>query len=56
MPERKYTLNSAEYFTGVCTKRSVKCGMGGSVGSRTDTVKQYKKSKKCKKELKDLKK
>ena len=37
------------------TNRTIKDGMGGSVGSRTDTVKQYKKSEnKWKKDLKYL--
>ena len=39
------------------TNRIIKDGTGGYLGSRTDTVKQYKKSEnKQKKELKDLKK
>ena len=56
MPERKYTSHSAEDCTGVRTSRSIKCGMGGPMGSRNDAVKQYKKSEnKWKKELKYLK-
>ena len=57
MPERKYILHSAEYCTGMRTNRTIKDGMGGYVRSRTDTVKQYKKSEnKWKKGLKALKK
>ena len=33
--ECKYSLNSAEDCTGVRTKRSIKDGMGGKIGSRT---------------------
>ena len=43
MPERKYFLHSAKYFTDVRTKRPVKDGMGGTIGSRTNSVQQYKK-------------
>ena len=46
MTERKYTSYNAKYCTGVRTNRSIKDGMGGPTGSRTDAVKQYKKSKK----------
>ena len=39
------------------TNRNVKDGLVGSVGSRADTVKQYKKfENKCNKDLKDLNK
>ena len=44
VPERKYMSHSAEYCTSVHTNRTIKDLMGGSVGSITDTVKQYKKS------------
>ena len=57
IPERKYTLHSAEDCNGVQTNRSIKYIMGVPVGSMDDSVKQYKKSKnKCKKDLKSLKK
>ena len=50
-------LHSAEDCTGMRTNRTIKDVMGASVGSRADTMKQYKKSlKKWKKELKALKK
>ena len=53
MPERKYTYHSAEDFTGVHTSRSIKDRLAGSMGSRADDVKQYKKSEnKWKNELK----
>ena len=38
--------HSAEGCTGMRTNRTIKDGMGGSVGSRADTVKHYKNSKK----------
>ena len=57
MPNCKYTLHSAEDFTGVCTNRSIKDVLGRPMGSRTYSVKQYKKSEnKRKKELKALNK
>ena len=57
MPERKYTSHSAEDCTGVRTNWSIKDGTGGPMRSRTDTVKQYQKSKnKWKKDLKYLNK
>ena len=57
MPEHKYTLFSAEDFTGVGTKIPIKGGMGGPIGSRTNAVQQYEKSEiKWKKELKYIKK
>ena len=55
IPERKYMLHSYKDCTVMHTNRTIKDGMGGSVGSRTDTVKQYKKSEnKWKKDLKYL--
>ena len=48
--------HSADDCTGIRTNRTIKYGMGGSVGSRDDTVKQYNKSEICKKELKAFKK
>ena len=42
MPERKYASHSSEDFTGV-TKRSIKDGMGGPIGSRTHDVQHNKK-------------
>ena len=57
MPERKYASHSTQDFTGVRTKRSIKDGMGVSIGSSTHDVQQYKKSEnKWKKELISLKK
>ena len=44
MLEKKYMSHSAEDCTCMRTNRTIKDGMGGSVGSRYDTVKQYKKS------------
>ena len=44
IPERKYTSYSVKDCTGVCTNRSIKDLMLGTVGSTTDAVKQYKKS------------
>ena len=56
-PKRNYMSHSANYCTGMRTNRTIKYGMGGSVGSRNDTVKQYKKSEnKRKKDIKALKK
>ena len=37
-------LHISEDCTGVRTNRTIKYGMGLSVGNRDDTVKQYKKS------------
>ena len=55
MPEIKYMLHSAEDRKGMRTNRTINDGMGGSVVSRDDTMKQYKKSeKKWKKNLKAL--
>ena len=57
MPEQKYMSYSAKDCTGMRTNRTIKDGMGGYMGSRADTVKQYKKSeKKWKKELKCINK
>ena len=57
MIERNYLLHSAECYTGVSTKRTIKDGIGGPMGSRTNAAQQYKKSEnKWKKELKALKK
>ena len=57
MPEKNYISHSDEDCTGVRTNRKIKDGIGGSVGSMTDTVKQYKKSKnKCNKEVKAINK
>ena len=48
-------LHSADDFTGVRTYQTIKDGMGRSVGSRADNVKQYKKyEQKWNKELKYL--
>ena len=46
MPEQKYMPYSVKDYTGMRIKRIIKDIMGGSVGSRSDIVKQYKKSKK----------
>ena len=46
MPEQKYMSHSAKDCTGVRTNWTIKDRMGGSVGIRTDNMKQYKKSKK----------
>ena len=46
MTEHKYASHSTEDCTGVRTKRSIKDGMGGSIGSRTHSVKQHTKSEK----------
>ena len=46
IPEKNYVSYSAEDCTGMCTNQTIKGGMGGSVGSRADTVKHYKNSKK----------
>ena len=54
--ERNYMSHSGEDFTCMLTNRTIYDGMGGSVGSRANTVKQYKKSEKWKKELKSLRK
>ena len=43
MPERKYTSHSSKDFTGLRTNRTIKDVIGGTVGSSTDAVKQYKK-------------
>ena len=43
MIERKYLLNSADDYTGVRTKRPIKDGIGGPMGSRTNAAQQYKK-------------
>ena len=48
--------HGAEDCTSIRTNRTIKYGMGRSVGSRADTVKQYNKSEKCRKELKAFKK
>ena len=55
MPEIKYMLHSAEDRKGMRTNRTINDGMVGSVVSRADTMKQYKKSEnKWKKNLKAL--
>ena len=46
MPEQKYMSRSAKDCTGVRTNWTIRDRMGGSVGIRTDNMKQYKKSKK----------
>ena len=57
MPKHKYMSHSTEDFTDVCTKRSIKDGMGGPIGSRTHAVQQYENSEnKWKKYLKSLNK
>ena len=57
MPHRKCMLHSAKDCMCASANRTIKGGMVVSVGSSTDTVKQYKKSEnKWKKELKALKK
>ena len=49
-------LHSAEGLRGMRTNRTINNGMGGSVVSRADTMKHYKKSeKKWRKDLKALK-
>ena len=45
-PERKYTSHSANDFTCVRINQYIKYGMVGPVGSRTNAMKQYKKSEK----------
>ena len=42
--DHNYMSHIAKDCTGMRTKRTIKDGMGGSVGGRADTVKQYKKS------------
>ena len=55
MPEQKYMPYISEDCAGIFTNRTIKDGIGGSVVSRADTVKQYKKSEKIwKKYLKSL--
>ena len=44
MPDKNDMLHSAENCTSMRTNRTIKYGMVGSVGSRADTVKHYKKS------------
>ena len=44
MPECKYTLHSSEDCTSVRTKRPIKYGMTGPMGSRTNDVQHSKKS------------
>ena len=57
MPERNYIPNIAKDCTGVSANPTIKDGIGGSVGSRADTMKQYKRSEnKLKKYLEALKK
>ena len=51
MPDRKYMYHSAGDFTGVRTNRNIKDVMEGSIGSRADTMKQYKKSEKTMEEI-----
>ena len=46
MTEWKYMSHSAKSYTGLLTNQAIKDEMGGSVGSRADTVKYYKKSEK----------
>ena len=46
IPEQKYMSHSAEDCTGVRTKRSIKDGMGGPIGSSTHAVQQHMKSEK----------
>ena len=48
MPEQKCALNSDEDFTSVCTKRSIKDGIVGPIGSRNHAVQQHKKYEKNK--------
>ena len=56
MPERKYMLHSSEeYFGKRSDQKSIKDGLGGPMGSRAGSLKQWKKYKnKCKKEIKSL--
>ena len=57
MPEHKYASHGSEDCTDVCTKRSIKYGMGGPIESRTHDLQQHKKSEnKCNKEMKSLNK
>ena len=44
IPECKYLLHSAEDSTGVRPKCPIKDSMGGTMGSRTNAVQNYKKS------------
>ena len=44
--EQKYMSHSAEDCTGTRTNRTIKGGLRGYMGSRYETVKQYKKSEK----------
>ena len=46
MTDQKYMSHSYEECTGMRTKWNIKDGMRVYVGSRADTVKQYKKSEK----------
>ena len=41
---KKYMSYSDKYYTIMCTNQTIKYGMGGSVGSGTDNMKQYEKS------------
>ena len=57
MYESKNMSHSANDYTDMRTKFSIKDRLGGPMGSRTDAVKQYHKyEKKWKKDLKALKK
>ena len=46
MPEQKYFSHSAKDCAGISSNWTTKDVMGGYVGSRADTVKQYNKSEK----------
>ena len=57
MPKRKYMWHSIEDCTGVRTKRSIKDGMDGPIGSRNHAVQKHKKyENKRKKDMKTRKK
>ena len=57
MPEQKYMSRCEEDCTGIGTNQNIKGRMGESVGSRDNTVKQFKNSEnKWKKQMKPLKK
>ena len=57
IPKRKHLSYNAKDCTGVRTKRTIKYGMGGPMGSRTNSVQQYRNSEEnWKEELKAPKK
>ena len=46
IPESKYMSHSTKYCTHMRTKRYIKDGLGGPIGSMTHAVQQHNKSKK----------